>query len=960
MPDPRLAAGVIEHIVVLVMENRSFDHMLGYLKAENPELDGVPGDGAFANQYAGRSYPVRGDATPVTPLDPRHELHEFDVQMHSEAAIRQQLLRNPSDREFVLDGIDMSGFVRSASRQVLDSGIDPGFVMRCQAPTSVPVLAALAREYAVCDRWFSSLPGPTIPNRLFIHAGSSAGYAKSPDATLAAIGAGLGGAIVDRIKHQAIVVGISLAIGGLLGAITTAIASHLGGSRSYADAVDDVIGHMANFEAKQLMGVPVPTFGDTIYDRLERSLPNPVNAWRIYFHDLSEVLLFPTLRRRFLDELHSGKLETAQGNFNTIDRFAEHAAAGNLPRYSFICPRSNTSPRFEDIAPGLRRVLDQLASGNSDIIATLQNISSIGDEISQITGAKSLPPNDQHPAHDVRDGEELIARVYDALRESPVWDRTMLILTYDEAGGFFDHVVPPVGVVSPGGHRYPENVAPSPDDPRFGFNALGPRVPALVVSPRTARGRVDHTPRDHTSILATAARLFSLPGRPDNEREDAAADLLALATEVPPRSDTIRHLYWPAIPLGIDAIEPVAVVTHTGALEVFFTGVDRHLYHKWYTSNGGWLVLEDTGYTVQGAPAAVAAAPATTQPDPARTDWFALLDAATLVHGTGWVGTTGDSGGNLRKLTVENLSLPGAGFASPPSTARSGDRLALVVRSDRGALVRNLATAVSRSDQSTTQWDGWAEIDSSTPSVGAVALVADPAVAGRFDVFARSAAGELLHASWADRGALSPWANLGRPATDRGAQPLTGTPGGGTARRGLHAFCRAADGRLWVRWQPPHNPDWAPWEDWGGALGDAPVGFARPGDGLLGSLVEGFDLFARLPNGRVGRRFHITSSALDLPPPVIAVHPGSIDFGTVTAGTRADRDLALSNSGTGPLNAALSVSGAGFTVEPAQLAVAASGTAHVTVQFTPSRAARCRARCTSRATSRYIPGSTSH
>ena len=59
---------------------------------------------------------------------------------------------------------------------------------------------------------------------------------------------------------------------------------------------------------------------------------------------------------------------------------------------------------------------------------------------------------------------ELMARVYDALRESPVWDRTMLVIAYDEAGGFFDHVVPPVHVVSPGRHRYPENVPGAPDD----------------------------------------------------------------------------------------------------------------------------------------------------------------------------------------------------------------------------------------------------------------------------------------------------------------------------------------------------------------------------------------------------------------------------------------------------------------------------------------------------------------
>jgi phospholipase C len=104
--------------------------------------------------------------------------------------------------------------------------------------------------------------------------------------------------------------------------------------------------------------------------------------------------------------------------------------------------------------------------------------------------------NDDHPPADVRAGQELVLRVFNALARSPAWERTLLLVTYDEHGGFFDHVPPPE--------------APD-DDPRPEFHAYGPRVPTIVVSPRVSAG-VSHEVFDHTSIIKTCLVRFCRQG----------------------------------------------------------------------------------------------------------------------------------------------------------------------------------------------------------------------------------------------------------------------------------------------------------------------------------------------------------------------------------------------------------------------------------------------------------------
>ena len=114
--------------------------------------------------------------------------------------------------------------------------------------------------------------------------------------------------------------------------------------------------------------------------------------------------------------------------------------------------------------------------------------------------------NDDHPSHDVRLGQALIGSVYAALRQSPQWNRCMLVVTYDEHGGFYDHVAPP------------ECVDDYPD-----FRRMGMRVPSLVAGPYVKRGQVVSTTFEHSSISATITRRFGL--EPLNARAMAAADL---------------------------------------------------------------------------------------------------------------------------------------------------------------------------------------------------------------------------------------------------------------------------------------------------------------------------------------------------------------------------------------------------------------------------------------------------
>ena len=108
--------------------------------------------------------------------------------------------------------------------------------------------------------------------------------------------------------------------------------------------------------------------------------------------------------------------------------------------------------------------------------------------------------DDYHPPTDIRTGEQFLAAVYDAVRNSPQWESTALLVLFDEHGGCYDHVPPPAAPV-------PDD---SPGEQGFGFDRFGVRVPAIVVSPFTERGTVISDTFHTTSVLRTLRDRFDL------------------------------------------------------------------------------------------------------------------------------------------------------------------------------------------------------------------------------------------------------------------------------------------------------------------------------------------------------------------------------------------------------------------------------------------------------------------
>jgi phospholipase C len=230
--------------------------------------------------------------------------------------------------------------------------------------------------------------------------------------------------------------------------------------------------------------------GPTIYGQIQKA----GRTWATYQHDDNEVLEFTEVNG-----------ETA--NFKMYDdSFAADVKAGNLANYVFIIPR--------------------FINANNGVMA-----------------------NSQHAPQDVRYGDNFVADVYEALRANEdVWNKSVLVVCYDEHGGFYDHVVPPSGVPNPDGINSPppgNNVSYAPV---FDFTRLGFRGPAVICSPWIKAGRVDSTPYQHTSVMATARKLLGVNAPPLTKRDGSANTFEHLIAELPaPRTDTPTTL--PRIPL---------------------------------------------------------------------------------------------------------------------------------------------------------------------------------------------------------------------------------------------------------------------------------------------------------------------------------------------------------------------------------------------------------------------------
>jgi phospholipase C len=155
-----------------------------------------------------------------------------------------------------------------------------------------------------------------------------------------------------------------------------------------------------------------------------------------------------------------------------------------------------------------------IASGT---LADLTYIDNVGNTFNEGSGVSM----DDHPYGDIRNGQVFLNKVYDALRQSPKWDRTLVVINYDEWGGFYDHVAPPFAPVTK------EEFAATQNDGR-----LGCRVPCVLIGPRARRGHVEHTQFDHNSVLNMIAWRFGFA--PLGARGDSNNLALALDFSRPP------------------------------------------------------------------------------------------------------------------------------------------------------------------------------------------------------------------------------------------------------------------------------------------------------------------------------------------------------------------------------------------------------------------------------------------
>ena len=407
----------INHFIVLVLENRSFDHMLGYLSLDETEhplpVDGLRSDQAWKDSTAN----CTRDGTPH-PMHPISASEKISDPPHGHERVPDQI-NTPAD---VPGPRRMGGFVQS----YIDSraGEEPprraAAVMGYYDKDDVWAYDSLARNYCVCDRWFTPLPTGTQPNRLMAMGGDT------------------------RIFRNS--------------------------------------------------GVKIPEH-DLVYNWLSC---NRVD-WRVY--TWGGYPPFFMLMWEWWDNV----VASERRRFRRFDRLEQDWLSGEeFPSLLFI------EPKYSEIPIG--------------------------------------KANDDHAPTRITGGQRLVADLYGILTGNEErWAKTLLIVTYDEHGGFFDHV-PPLPIMKQVGPQH--------------FPETGPRVPALLISPHVDPGRVFREPVDHTAFLALLAERFT-PGLPYSdavaERQSSYAGFGRLSAALRPtaRAGTPARIERPLSVSAMSAIESV-------------------------------------------------------------------------------------------------------------------------------------------------------------------------------------------------------------------------------------------------------------------------------------------------------------------------------------------------------------------------------------------------------------------
>ena len=204
-------------------------------------------------------------------------------------------------------------------------------------------------------------------------------------------------------------------------------------------------------------------------------------SWRNYFSDLPALAIVPQ------------NIEQHPQNFSPVAQFFVDCAAGTLPAVSFVDPEFG----LVDVVGGeLFSYLNQVPNLPASIQASMANLAN----------KVNAQGGDEENPQDIAIGENFVSSVVNAVMASPNWARTLLVWTYDEHGGYYDHV-PPVPMVKP------DDIPPSlsPTDIPGEYNLSGIRVPTVVVSPYSRPHAVSNLVHDHTAIIATIAAKWNLP-----------------------------------------------------------------------------------------------------------------------------------------------------------------------------------------------------------------------------------------------------------------------------------------------------------------------------------------------------------------------------------------------------------------------------------------------------------------
>jgi len=435
----------IHHIVVLMMENRSFDHFLGWL----PGADGRH-DLAFVSAVDGHTYPnypLAPDFQGCGYSDPDHSWEGFLVE-HNYGRNDGFLQRPTTPGNY--PGVALAAANTFPIGYYTNLNRDGS----AKALPDLPVTGALAQSYTTLDRYFCSFAGETYPNRFYQHAAQT-----------------------DR-DH--------------------------------------------NSEA--------PSTLPTIWDQLsptENTAGVPTGGY--YYQDVPFLALWasPGIEPGATFKYQAFFHPFADGDpaaLSSGTSFVDACAAGTLPNVAFVDP-----------------AFDSGGSGTS---------------------------GDDHPLSDIRLGERFIADAYHALADNGYLDNTVLVITFDEWGGFYDHVSPPkvvddtnpADVMHAGDSSTPTDGQLVPD-----YRQLGFRVPAIVVSNLARPRRVVHAgPFQHCSSLALIESTFGLNPLTARDRYARNLQKLLLGSPVPPSYAVAPS----SIPTSADVIGPVITSPSESLLQV--------------------------------------------------------------------------------------------------------------------------------------------------------------------------------------------------------------------------------------------------------------------------------------------------------------------------------------------------------------------------------------------------------